>query len=906
MDEVFEPDKIDVQVDDFVKTKSVSRSKDEFINVLCEDSDDEPVEGEGENARVELDDEENTDEFSDEDEIIYSIHNLKVKWNVMKPVIGERYESRHELKLCLTNYSIYKGYKIRFKKCDSVRLVVVCVSDPEKCSFMVRASWMSTEKSFQVKKMNDRHTCVRNFSSSRLMNPTWLAKQFVKELVRKPKLKCKEMQTIIQIKFHCKDYGHELMRSNPGSTVRISVNFNPDQTTTFHRIYVCFKAIKDGWKIGCRSVIGLDGCFLKGQCKGELLTTIGRDANNQIYPIAWAVVEVENQVNWTWFFELVSEDLSLDAGRGLSVISDQHKGLVEATKDILPHCARHIYAHFRKVYSRIQFRNMFWVAAKSTTEGDFKINMDGIKTLSEGAYDHLMAREPHTWCRAFFGSGLACESVENGIAKCFNAVIVDARKKPLLSMLEEIRLYMMERFYNLREEAQKLEGDINVYICWTWYAVPSGVNSYEIRNGFQSYGVAILYTNQDPKEFISTWFSKSNYMATYQSNILPVTGSNLWEETGYTKPLPPTARRMPGRPSVKRRRHASEHEDKYPQVSNKGRTGHNKASCKNPKVVPTPKPKNKMGRPKLDPDLTNWTGSRRGDRGGNIESGRRGKRGGGRGSGGRGRGNTKFGEGTSNLDEENVVTPTVESDNEEARDVESPEVDDEIRVDVKSDINFMRQSNYTTQDILDCLGINEEELYECEGLKHVPVELNISQGFEFPSQLTIETLTGNEEGMEQEGLEIMNQDGMDPEGIVEEDIGIEGIDEEGMEQEGMDQEGMNQDGMGAQGLDQEGFNENDIGEEGMEQEGMDQDGMNQDGMGAQGLDQEGINENGIGEEGMEQEGMDQEGLVVEDMGRRPKLRKRKTSERITKIQLKKLVVVKNGKGMSSSNPLSRD
>ncbi|XP_023755101.1 uncharacterized protein LOC111903563 [Lactuca sativa] len=487
MDEVFEPDTIDVQVDDFVKTKSVSRCKDEFLNVLCEDSDDEPVEGEGENARVELDDEENTDESSDEDEIIYSIHNPKVKWNVMKPVIGERYESRHELKLCLTNYSIYKGYKIRFKKCDSVRLVAVCASDPEKCPFMVRASWMSTGKSFQVKKMNDRHTCVRNFSSSRLMNPTWLAKQFVKELVRKPKLKCKEMQSIIQSKFHCKvswskcyrsrcralslidgnlsdhyarvwDYGHELMRSNPGSIVRISVNINPDHTTTFHRIYVCFKAIKDGWKIGCRRVIGLDGCFLKGQCKGELLTAIGRDANNQIYLIAWAVVEVENKVNWTWFLELVSEDLSLDAGRGLCVISDQHKGLVEATKDILPHvehkqCARHIYANFRKVYSGIQFKKMFWAATKSTTEGDFKINMDRIKTLSEGAYDHLMAREPHTWCRAFFGSGLACESVENGIAECFNAVIVDARKNPRLAMLEEIRLYMMERFYNLREEA---------------------------------------------------------------------------------------------------------------------------------------------------------------------------------------------------------------------------------------------------------------------------------------------------------------------------------------------------------------------------------------------------------------------------------------------------------------------
>ena len=102
---------------------------------------------------------------------------------------------------------------------------------------------------------------------------------------------------------------------------------NQDNTTTFQRIYICFKAIKEGWKVGCRRVIGLDGSFLKGQCKGELLTAIGRDANNQVYPIAWAVDDIENNLNWKWFLELITNDLELDGGRGMAVISDQHKVL---------------------------------------------------------------------------------------------------------------------------------------------------------------------------------------------------------------------------------------------------------------------------------------------------------------------------------------------------------------------------------------------------------------------------------------------------------------------------------------------------------------------------------------------------------------------------------------------------
>nr|KAJ0214214.1 hypothetical protein LSAT_V11C400176330 [Lactuca sativa] len=88
MDEVFEPNTIDVQLDDFFKSKSVSRCKDEFLNVLREESDDKPL-GVESNGYGEVDDdkdtEESSEEDSDEDQIEYSIHDPKVKWNVMKP-----------------------------------------------------------------------------------------------------------------------------------------------------------------------------------------------------------------------------------------------------------------------------------------------------------------------------------------------------------------------------------------------------------------------------------------------------------------------------------------------------------------------------------------------------------------------------------------------------------------------------------------------------------------------------------------------------------------------------------------------------------------------------------------------------------------------------------------------------
>ena len=52
---------------------------------------------------------------------------------------------------------------------------------------------------------------------------------------------------------------------------------------------------------------------------------MGRDANNQMYPIAWVVVRVETAENWKWFLALVHDDLSLNYGNGITVISDSHK-----------------------------------------------------------------------------------------------------------------------------------------------------------------------------------------------------------------------------------------------------------------------------------------------------------------------------------------------------------------------------------------------------------------------------------------------------------------------------------------------------------------------------------------------------------------------------------------------------
>lgn len=59
--------------------------------------------------------------------------------------------------------------------------------------------------------------------------------------------------------------------------------------------------------------------------KGTLLTAVGHDANNQIYPVAWFVVQTENGDKWLWFIKHLKADLGLQDGSGYVMISDRCK-----------------------------------------------------------------------------------------------------------------------------------------------------------------------------------------------------------------------------------------------------------------------------------------------------------------------------------------------------------------------------------------------------------------------------------------------------------------------------------------------------------------------------------------------------------------------------------------------------
>jgi hypothetical protein len=101
-------------------------------------------------------------------------------------------------------------------------------------------------------------------------------------------------------------YGNDLQRNNPVSTIVLETTITESGQPQFKRMFICYDAVAIGFAYCC-PIIGLDGTHLKTRFKGVLLAATSVDANGSIYPLASAVVSIENGDNWLWFTKLLHD-----------------------------------------------------------------------------------------------------------------------------------------------------------------------------------------------------------------------------------------------------------------------------------------------------------------------------------------------------------------------------------------------------------------------------------------------------------------------------------------------------------------------------------------------------------------------------------------------------------------------
>ncbi|XP_070669037.1 uncharacterized protein [Malus domestica] len=189
--------------------------------------------------------------------------------------MGMLFPNKEQLKEVIVHYSCKNGRRIWFKKNDDVR---IRVNYENGCPFLLYGDPDWAIEAFKA-------AVKRDYGQEVLIQQIYRARQRAEKANKGSWVK--QYNKLGQ-------YVEVLKETNLGSAVVLKIQMRGN-VCKFQRIYICFDACKKRFKEGCRPVIGLDGCFVKGQHLGQILAAVRIDENNEMFPVAYAIVEIENQ-----------------------------------------------------------------------------------------------------------------------------------------------------------------------------------------------------------------------------------------------------------------------------------------------------------------------------------------------------------------------------------------------------------------------------------------------------------------------------------------------------------------------------------------------------------------------------------------------------------------------------------
>ncbi|KAL6321992.1 hypothetical protein AAG906_035912 [Vitis piasezkii] len=618
---------------DFIEADGQS----EIVNVPIDVEDDED------------DEDYNLSDFSESDDDIIEDFGMEDD-GINRAIGGKQLEGVPEFnqRIGMENVQLVKDKNLHhikddfeYKHNDKWRVTTVC---KKKCGWKIHASQTQMGDAFQIKSFKSIHTCGKDHKNSKISS-RWLANKYLPffrddhtwtKCIERCVFRDHEVDVTLDQCYKVKrmafkmihgveekqyerlwDYVAAIRKWNVGSTVKI-------QTTNdvFERMYICLDACKRGFLAGCRPLIGIDGCHLKGTTGGQLLVAVGKDGNDNIFPIAFAIVEIENKSSWTWFLQCLLDDIGH--------VDENGWGLVETFKDLMPNaehrfCVRHLHANFKKDFPGKVLKDAMWSAARATTKNSFDFHMDELKKLDVKAYEWLVKLDVRTWSRHAFNPRSKSDTLVNNIAESFNAWILEARDKPVLTMMEIIRVMLMQRLQTKRDHMRRYEGRVCPRIYKKLERIKSevghcisrwnGESKYEVEYiyggryvvdlnertcGCGRWGLsgipcfhaaaAIIEHGEQLETYVDIAYTKETFLSCYQWMISPLPSHEQWPKTPYDLIKPPKFTKKVGKHKKVRKREVGEPINAF-RVSKKGTAmkcgncfqwGHNQRTCKAP------------------------------------------------------------------------------------------------------------------------------------------------------------------------------------------------------------------------------------------------------------------------------------------------------------------------------------
>ena len=441
---------------------------------------------------------------------------------------GLIFANKEAVKRALTIYTAKENKQFLISRSTKVKLCAKCVD--KSCKWYVGAFMKPKLHGLWVVTVYvGPHTCISLGlpKDGRMMDSNFVASELLPILLKKHTTTVHDLRTNMSMKF-----GHELSYSkvwdakqkaiakifgdweksyqklqklllayidqDPGT--RFFYHTTPGSvtgTSLLHYVFWAFAPCIDGFKY-CKPVINIDGTHLYGKYKGKLLIAIATDANNKVFPLAFAVVDIESGSSWGWFLECLRETIrDVIPNEGICIISDQHEGIKNAIaawprdengrlRVFHRYCLRHVTSNFNTHFQDPILKSLALKAGYAIQEAEFNNIMDSIKNaeieaikkeltigVNEGdpkpykPHTYLMSEPVDMWTQSHDG-GKRYGAMTTNISECFNGVLEGARGLPIAAMVEftwsKLVAYFHDRHKDITQDL--LEGK-----RWSKYAM---------------------------------------------------------------------------------------------------------------------------------------------------------------------------------------------------------------------------------------------------------------------------------------------------------------------------------------------------------------------------------------------------------------------------------------------------
>lgn len=569
---------------------------------------------------------------------------------VYELAVGQTFPDVSSCRRAIRETAIALHFEIETLKSDQTRFTAQCAS--EGCPWRIHAAKGPGVPTCTIRTIHSEHICGGiSHPGHQQASVQWIADSVEQILKENPNYKPKDIvekinrdhgitlsykqawrgkervMAILQESYEedyrlLPQYCDQIRRSNPGSIASVYVN---SADSCFQRLFVSYHASIYGFLNACRPLLDLDRIFLKSKYRSTLLVATGYDGNGELFPLAFGVVEEENDNNWIWFLSELHHlmETNTECMPKLTILSDMKRGIVEGVELSFPpavhgYCMRFLIESFQNKFNNNDLASLFLKASTALTVFEYEAIMLEIGATSQEAAFWIQQFPPQSWATAYF-QGIRFVQLTANIVESVESWIANACKLSIIELMECIRRRLMTWFSERCEASAQ----------WASMLVPSAdrlvsgalecartyqvfrVNEaeYEVLSAevpfivdiqkrqcacqqWQLLGLpcshaaaALLFCNQIVCRFTESCYTVSTYRNAYSETIHPVPDKRHWNQDDEVSDLniviyPPKSILPLSRPRKRRVRTADQGRVKRTvHCSRCNQTGHFRTTC---------------------------------------------------------------------------------------------------------------------------------------------------------------------------------------------------------------------------------------------------------------------------------------------------------------------------------------